>query len=164
MRYLLILLLIFTLGCDSPQLETVSRPECVAVGSGDLILPDPNCNPGLFDPRVTQDNLDQTICKSGYTDSIRPSSSYTNRIKSLQLKKYGFTGPTTLYKEDHIYALEIGGDPRDPKNLWPQPSSSAAKKDVTEDYLHGEICSRRMTLAEAQHLAANWVDVYNRIK
>src|SRR5271166_6384094 len=40
-------------------------------------LPDPNCTPGAISPKVTQDTLATTICKTGYTKSIRPPASIT---------------------------------------------------------------------------------------
>jgi hypothetical protein len=38
---------------------------------------------------VTQSTIKQTICKSGWTSTIRPPTSYTNRIKAKELKAYG---------------------------------------------------------------------------
>jgi hypothetical protein len=40
-------------------------------------LPDPNCTPGAISPKVTEDTLATTICKTGYTKSIRPPASIT---------------------------------------------------------------------------------------
>ncbi len=44
-------------------------------------LPDSKCTPGAVNPNVTQDNIQNTICVSGYTTQIRPSTSYTNKLK-----------------------------------------------------------------------------------
>src|ERR1044072_7659266 len=43
--------------------------------------PDPACTPGATDPRVRQDNIQQTICVRGYTRGVRPPVSYTDERK-----------------------------------------------------------------------------------
>src|ERR1039458_4212029 len=40
------------------------------------LLEDTHCNPGATNPAVTQNTIDQTICHSGYTATIRPPTSY----------------------------------------------------------------------------------------
>ena len=124
-------------------------------------LPDPLCTPGAADPRVTQDNIQTTICVSGYTAKVRPSTAYTDSLKVQQIKAYGYADTNVAdYEEDHLIPLEIGGHPTDPKNLWPEPRSgvnSATKKDGVENSLHNKVCSGLMTLAAAQAaLAKNW--------
>lgn len=49
-----------------------------------LCLPDPACTPGAIDPTVTQENLASTICKSGYTATVRAPASDTNKTKALE--------------------------------------------------------------------------------
>lgn len=124
-------------------------------------LPDPICTPGVADPRVTQANILTTICVSGYTTKIRPSTAYTDALKAQQIKAYGYTDTNLAdYEEDHLIPLEIGGHPTDPKNLWPEPLSgtySATKKDGVENSLHNRVCSGLMTLGAAQAaIAKNW--------
>ena len=64
-----------------PQpLVTVEKHACT-VNQG---LPDPICTPGVVNPKVTQDNIQKTICVSGYTKTIRPPVSYTNKLKLEQ--------------------------------------------------------------------------------
>jgi hypothetical protein len=104
------------------EASSASEPGVPVVAAGQTcfargILPDPNCTPGVPDPRVTQDNIHSTICLSGYTRTVRPTSSYTNRLKAEQMKAYGFTDRISAHEEDHLISLELGGDPRDPKNL-----------------------------------------------
>lgn len=63
--------------------------------------------------------------------------------------------------------LEIGGAPRDPANLWPEPrtielpggtSVAADAKDGLENYLHRAVCDGSLLLADAQRLiAGNWI-------
>src|SRR6266568_764855 len=37
-----------------------------------LPLPDPSCQPGDYNPDVTQSTIDTTICVSGWTATVRP--------------------------------------------------------------------------------------------
>ncbi len=134
--------------------------ECHSVNG----LPDPICTPGVADPRVTQANVQTTICVSGYTTKVRPSSRYTDALKRLQIKEYGYADTKlTDYEEDHLIPLELGGDPTDPKNLWPEPLSGAypaTKKDGVENSLHDKVCSGFMSLTAAQSaIAKNWESV-----
>lgn len=124
-------------------------------------LPDRSCTPGSTDPRVTQDNIHTTICVSGYTTTVRPSTSYTNALKVQQIKAYGYVDTRAAdYEEDHLIPLELGGHPTDPKNLWPEPRSgshTATTKDRIEGSLHSRVCAGLMTLAAAQvAIATNW--------
>lgn len=127
-------------------------------------LPDTLCTPGAANPAVTQATMGQTICVSGYTTTIRPPSSYTTDLKIQQMRQYGFTGTTADFEEDHLIPLEVGGDPRDPRNLWPQPYFApygARHKDTVENYLHDQVCSGKMQLVEAQRrVAQNWIAVF----
>lgn len=121
------------------------------------VLPDPTCTPGVADPAVTQDNLDQTICKSGYSKSVRPSVEYTDNLKRQQMVEYGFTDSIRSHEEDHMISLELGGSPSDPKNLWPEPHASPNAKDKIEDELHAAVCDNRISLEDAQQrIATDW--------
>ena len=136
---------------------TAAAGECHSVNG----LPDPICTPGVADPRVTQDNILTTICVSGYTTKVRPSSRYTKALEEQQIKAYGYTDTKLAdYEEDHLIPLELGGNATDPKNLWPEPltgSYPATKKDGVENSLHDKVCSELMTLAAAQAaIATNW--------
>jgi hypothetical protein len=115
-------------------------------------LPDATCTPGVTNPNVTQ-----AICVSGYTKTIRPPVSYTNKLKLQQMEQYGFTNSIHLHEEDHLISLELGGSPTDPKNLWPEPPASPNPKDKVEDFLHAAVCSGRVSLQVAQQrIATNW--------
>ena len=48
-------------------------------------LPDHSLTPGVIDPRVTQANIKSTICKKGYTASVRPPESYTEPLKKKDI-------------------------------------------------------------------------------
>ncbi len=130
-------------------------------------LPNSVTTPGATNPAVSQGNIRSTICVSGFTATIRPPASYTNALKAKQLKAgLGVAGYTksSQYEEDHLISLEIGGAPRDPKNLWPEPrfgTASASRKDTLENKLHALVCSGKLTLIAAQHaIATNWEIAY----
>jgi hypothetical protein len=116
----------------------------------DAILADPVRTPGVLNPDVTQANIRSTICRHGWTDTIRPPTSYTNALKTKQMRRYRESGSLSDYQEDHLISLELGGNPTDPRNLWPEPYPRAAEVDQIENELNGEVCSGQLTLAEAQ--------------
>ena len=131
-------------------------------------LPNPAWQPGAYNPDVTQDTIQNTICVSGYTKTIRPPASYTDALKVQQIAQYGYSDTNTAdYEEDHLIALEIGGAPKDPKNLWPQPRNTqpynAAVKDTLEFTLYRMVCAGNITLAEAQNaIVTDWVQAYHK--
>jgi hypothetical protein len=114
------------------------------------ILADPTRTPGVLNQNVTQANIRSTICRRGWTATIRPPVSYTNALKVKQMRQYGETGSPSDYQEDHLISLEMGGSPTDPRNLWPEPYPRASEMDQIENQLNSEICSGQLTLAEAQ--------------
>jgi hypothetical protein len=114
------------------------------------ILADPVRTPGVVNPNVTQANIRSTICRRGWTSTIRPPVSYTNALKVKQMRQYGETGTPSDYQEDHLISLEMGGNPTDPRNLWPEPYPRAAEMDKIENQLNSEICDGQLTLAQAQ--------------
>jgi hypothetical protein len=133
------------------------------------LYPDPSRTPGFTNSDITQANIDQTICNSEWsTKSIRPPSSYTTRLKREQMEEWGLPGTTADYEEDHFISLELGGNPNDPRNLWPEPyspSPGARQKDVVENYLHRQVCEGGMTLKEAQDaITRDWYRVYLQIR
>jgi hypothetical protein len=114
------------------------------------VVADPVRTPGVLNPDVTQANIRSTICRHGWTATIRPPTDYTNGLKRRQMRAYGETGPLSDYQEDHLISLELGGDPTDPRNLWPEPYPRAADVDKLENELNAEVCSGGLTLAQAQ--------------
>lgn len=128
-------------------------------------LPDGACTPGAVDQQVTQSNIRQTICMSGYSTSVRPQVAVTNTIKSEQMAAYGDSDSKANYELDHLISLELGGCPDCVANLWPQPYNgnlNAHQKDTVENYLHKEVCNGSIPLQTAQEeIAHDWVSVYN---
>jgi hypothetical protein len=111
---------------------------------------DPVRTPGVLNPAVTEATIRATICVRGWTRTVRPPTSYTNDLKRRQMREYAAPGTPHDYQEDHLISLELGGDPVDPRNLWPQPRPWAERVDRTENELNEAVCSGRLTLAEAQ--------------
>jgi hypothetical protein len=132
----------------------VAKP--VPIGNGCQVVDgraDTRCTPGVRNPQVTQLNIATTICKAGWTVTIRPPVSYTNKLKAQDMPSYGETGAASAYELDHLIPLEVGGDPRDPANLWPEPwdgTRGAHVKDAAENSLKKAVCGGGMKLADAQ--------------
>lgn len=126
--------------------------------------PDPTKTPGFTNPDITQGTISQTICNHGNwsTKSIRPPVSYTNALKLKQIQEYGFSDTSTAnYEEDHFIALTIGGNPTDPRNLWPEHYPEAKDKDKVEVFLNKEICAGKISLQEAQsEITQDWYKVF----
>jgi hypothetical protein len=110
----------------------------------------PILTPGVLNAAVTEATIQTTICRRGWTATIRPPTSYTSALKRRQMAAYGETGPPTDYQEDHLISLELGGDPTDPRNLWPEPYPRASLVDGIENDLNAQVCSGALALAEAQ--------------
>jgi hypothetical protein len=106
--------------------------------------------PGVVNPDVTQANIAITVCKHGWTRTIRPPTDYTNALKVKQMREYGVTGAPSRYQEDHLISLELGGHPTDARNLWPEPYPRAAEMDSIENELNAKVCSGAFTLDQAQ--------------
>jgi hypothetical protein len=126
-----------------------------------LPLPDPSCTPGSYNSSVTQSTINSTICVSGWTATVRPPTSYTNPLKAQGIIDYGYSDTNMSdYEEDHLVPLELGGAPRDPKNLWPEPhygTKTSSTKDGVETKLKNAVCSGRITLSSARTaIRTNW--------
>jgi hypothetical protein len=131
------------------------------------LLPHRGLTPGAIDPRVTQGNLGDTICRQGYAATVRPPFECTNAMKRRLMRVYGVRGGIHDYELDHLILLELGGCPDCETNLWPQSRNvfpGVAEKDEVENYLHREVCSSALALAEAQReIAVDWYAVYEKI-
>ncbi len=141
------------------------------------IYPDSSKTPGAPNPDVTQANISQNICNPKWsTKSIRPPATYTTNLKVQQLGQgYTYQGDmnTKDYEEDHLVSLELGGNPTDPKNLWPEPYHTtlngselgAKQKDTVENYLHKQVCAGAVSLLKAQQaISTDWYAIYLTIQ
>ena len=127
---------------QSTSVTQTSATTVITPGPGQpsVILPDKKRTPGALNPRVRQSTIKKTICKSGWTTKIRPPVSYTNALKIKQMVLYEETGSPSEYEEDHFIPLELGGAPRNPKNLWPEPRSQSKLSDPLETSLKRKVC------------------------
>lgn len=136
--------------------HTAAEPLSIAASCSQayLPLPDPACTPGVKNPDVTQSTIGSTICVSGWTATIRPSTTYTNGLKQQGIIDYGYTDTSMSdYEEDHFLPLELGGAPKDPRNLWPEPHSGSPNsysKDSVENAVKKAVCAHQVTLSAAQ--------------
>jgi hypothetical protein len=137
--------------------------SCHARGHGALTLPDRHCTPGAADSRVSQSDTAATICRRGYTKSVRPPESVTDAEKRASMRAYGDSGSARNYEYDHLIPLELGGAANDPRNLWPEPGRTPNPKDRLENRLRELVCHRELSLASAQRqIAADWIAAYRR--
>ncbi len=114
-----------------------------------------------LNPDVRQDTIQQTICVSGYTATVRPSTGYTGGVKKKLLREAGIEESRAgEFELDHIVPLALGGHPRQLGNLQLQPwegESGAKKKDKLEVKLQCLVCTGAVTLAQAQReIYADW--------
>jgi hypothetical protein len=122
-----------------------------------LILPQPSRTPGAYNPRVTQATIHQTVCIHGYSSRVRPPSSYTSALKIRQLSAFGYVDRNPAhFEEDHFVPLSLGGAPRSPRNLWPEPWVQADRTDEVEFSLYRELCDGRVTLRRARAEIVAW--------
>jgi hypothetical protein len=115
--------------------------------------PDPACTPGASDGGLPLAQL----CPVAHTKQICPPASYTDALKRAQMRAYGDLGSPANFEEDHLIPLALGGAPRDPLNLWPEPHPSPNEKDTVEGAAHDAVCSGTITLPDAQQrIATDW--------
>ncbi|OIR08830.1 hypothetical protein GALL_88230 [mine drainage metagenome] len=130
-------------------------------------LPIRSLTPGAIDPRITEENIQSTVCIKGYTKRVRPPAHYTNKLKKRQIREYGYSDTNPKhYEEDHLIPLSIGGNPTAPENLWPEPRQSewnAARKDDLEFTLYKMVCHNKVGLKQAQYeIASDWIAAYKK--
>ncbi len=143
--------------------------SCHQRGSGLYSEPDRRCTPGALNPAVRPATIDSTICSSGWTSTVRPSESISEREKYASMDAYGDYGRASAFEYDHLVPLELGGAANDPRNLWPEPDYASHSgyylnpKDHLERALNRLVCNGEMSLSTAQLLiAVDWVSAYHR--
>jgi hypothetical protein len=151
--------------------QATGKHACHYRGSGLYALPDVSCTPGALNKDVTQATIKTTICKTGWTATVRPPSSYTGPLKRKQMALYGVID-ATKYEEDHLVPLELGGAPADPNNLWPELDYTTPQanhyvhnpKDKLEFVLRNKVCAGKMDLQTAQQgIMSDWAMLYKAI-
>ena len=115
-------------------------------------------------PAVTQATIGTTICRRGWTATVRPPAAYTDQLKRDQLAQFASLHPgdpnwtVAGTKEDHRLPLSLGGAPRDEHNLSPQERPGADQKDADESVIRQHVCSGRLLpVAAQQAFIAKWL-------
>jgi hypothetical protein len=114
-----------------------------------------------LNPNVDESTIDLTICRSGYTKSVRPATNYSNGVKKKLMREAGID-VTRIgdFELDHIVPLALGGHPRKLSNLMLQPwdgERGAKIKDVLEVRLQSLVCHGELDLTDAQIcIAQDW--------
>lgn len=138
--------------------------RCHARGHGRYVLPDRHCTPGAWNPAVTQATIATTICRDGWTATVRPPEAYTEALKWRQMQAYGERGPMHRYEEDHLVPLELGGAPASARNLWPERGAAPNPKDAVEDQARYEVCHHKIGLDAARRaITRNWIAFGERL-
>lgn len=122
------------------------------------VLPDPSITPGVLNPQITAANLKDTVCKAGWTATVRPPTAWTDKLRNADTP----AGQKPLDGElDHLISIEDGGAPADPKNLWWMIYADrygARVKDVLETKVKRLVCAGKITLDQARAaLSPNWL-------
>src|SRR5438445_9767325 len=82
-----------------------ARGTCHTRGSGLYSRPDPRCTPGALNPAVTQPTVGTTICRRGWTRTVRPDVSITEPEKPASMRAYGGRPPASRFGYDHPLPL-----------------------------------------------------------
>lgn len=108
----------------------------------------------VLNSAVTPKSIGKTICVVGYTGTIRPSTYYTNKIKTNLMKQAGLdVSHIADYELDHNVPLALGGNATNVSNLKLQSrtgADDAGNKDVLERKLQCLVCSKQVPLRVAQ--------------
>jgi hypothetical protein len=68
------------------------------------------------------------------------------------MRLYGLSGSSSDYELDHLIPLEVGGNPTDIENLFPERGDGQYNfhiKDRFENYLHMQVCKGSLGLRQA---------------
>jgi len=138
-RICLTVLLLVVSGCATPPTSPPPSPPTLGAYPG-----------GAINAAVTQDNIKETICVTGWTATVRPATSHMNAIKLKLLRAQGLAdADKAKYELDHYIPLELGGHPSRADNLWLQPwdgDMGARAKDRLENQLKKMVCAGEVTL------------------
>jgi hypothetical protein len=104
---------------------------------------------------VTKASIASTICRKGWTATVRAPEADAGKVKKAALLAYG--DPTSVSRTtelDHFVPLELGGA-NDMRNLWPEPSDEPPQvidgcSDVLVEFLadRGRAARSAVGLAE----------------
>ena len=113
----------------------------------------------------------QDVQCTGLVFEMTPATSHSPTVdeghgayQGPAMAAYGIADqPLAAEELDHLIPLELGGA-TSVANLWPEPCTgrtSAREKDKVENFLHGQVCSGKLALADAQQaIVRDWYAVY----
>jgi hypothetical protein len=120
---------------------------------------DPSCAPGELDTTVTGPTT-QTVCSRAWVTAATQLQPPPSTLEKL-LIEYQLPGNAATYALARVVPVEDGGSPTSPQNLYPLPVSGFGgleTQTIVAAQLRDEICSRKMTVAEAaKTLEGDWL-------
>ncbi len=91
----------------------------------------------------------EQLCAPDFATSLKPASDWQ---RSEALERYGLRPAGFSGELDHLVPAVLGGS-NDPDNLWPFRASGAFTLEAKQALalkLHGLVCSRKLSLKDAQ--------------
>jgi hypothetical protein len=138
-----------------------ARTVWMSVQPVEAAEPNRNLTPGATRAVTLQD-----ICPSKNNEDLDPQVSPS--IQREVFREYGITQNRSgqLYQVDYLINPQLGGT-AEPRNLWPELSSTIAwnarAKDALERRLHQMVCSQSIDLNVAQkEIATDWIAAYKK--
>jgi hypothetical protein len=158
-------------------LPIVSRAQYLH--HGDALLPNPKVTPGKVNPAITKEiacstkwGKDERLVSEKMKDAVYAAYGTAPKKGACALVAHKSKNGKIVKKGcevDHLISRELGGAD-DPANLWPQPywtpdRPGAYQKDKLENWLHGQICAGKISLADAQAaIVKDWYALYLKME
>lgn len=110
--------------------------------------------PDLFDPRVTQSTIVDTICRPGYADDVLPPfETLMHQKDQLIRQRHIDPASASQYALDHRMPVLLGGSPTAAANLdvrrW-DGRAGQRRKERLAVFLKRCVCTGDLSLAAAQ--------------
>lgn len=137
--------------CDAFAGLSTALHNPILSAQRDATLP-PLQTPGAVDSTVSQVNIDETICRVGYSRSVRAVYAVTETIKRRLMRSEHPGERMADYELDHLVPISIGGAPLDGRDLWLHPrrgQANASDKNILAYVLWRLICEHRVPLQTA---------------
>ncbi len=120
----------------------------------------------MLDERVTQQSVGETICRTGYADTVAPPFGELMAHKNRLLAERGIEADNgTAFAIDRRVPVVLGGSPNAPANLDLLPwagQQGERRKARAAVMLKRCVCEGKLSLAEAQAaIVGNWSVVYS---
>jgi hypothetical protein len=110
----------------------------------------PDDHTGCPEPEGASDDDQDDDPQERLDENDSPAGQLHERPQDQADGLYGETGSPSGYEEDHYIPLELGGAPKNPKNLWPEPHSQSKLSDPLETKLKRQVCKGLIKPAKAR--------------